>query len=368
MNQEKIGKFIKESRKKVGLTQEELAEKLGVTNRSVSKWENAKCMPDLSLFKSLCQELHISINELLEGENLKKEDVDKVLNNLVDISNNKIKNNKKKITRISTIVILIITLIFGIILLLSRNENDFRIKVGTDAHFPKKMAIKEKEDGWVCYFEIEYMKESSVPYYYYYNCDNFKYPEMDDYYAIGVEGDENGEYIYKIPINHASYMYNEKYKEDLKRIYEYFTNKCFTTEISINDLNDLKLDNIKKEEVLELYNKAITSNLIKTYGNYPNINKNSYVGTSNLIKDDIKFIVGYILENGFIKYINIDAIKDNKYLSDNIEENKEILDNLNLIKEYILKKQIFELPNEFKNQRPYNFLNEIFDEIKSYER
>ena len=263
---------------------------------------------------------------------------------------------------------MIITLIFGIILLFIRNEKNFRIKAGTDAHFHKRMAIKEKEDGWVCYFEIEYMKDASVPYYYNYNCDNFKYLEMDDYYALGTESDANGEYSYKIKVNHPSYIYNDKYKADLKRIYEYFTNKSFTKEISINDLDGLNLQNINKEEVLELYNKTITSNLITTYGNYPNINKNSYVGTSNLVKDDIKFIVGYILENGFIKYINIDAIKDNKYLSDNIEENKEFIDNLNLIKEYILKKQIFELPNEFKNQRPYNYLNEIFDEIESYER
>ena len=63
MNQEKIGKFIAEKRKERNLTQEQLAEKLGVTNRSISNWENGKNMPDLSLFKPLCNELNISINE-----------------------------------------------------------------------------------------------------------------------------------------------------------------------------------------------------------------------------------------------------------------------------------------------------------------
>ena len=64
MNQEKIGKFIADKRKERNLTQEQLAEKLGVTNRAISNWENGKNMPDLSLFKPLCDELDISINDL----------------------------------------------------------------------------------------------------------------------------------------------------------------------------------------------------------------------------------------------------------------------------------------------------------------
>ena len=67
MNQEKIGKFILECRKNKKLTQSELAEKLGVTDKSVSNWENGRNMPDFSLFKSLCEVLEISINELISG-------------------------------------------------------------------------------------------------------------------------------------------------------------------------------------------------------------------------------------------------------------------------------------------------------------
>ena len=62
MDQERIGKFIAECRKERKLTQLQLAEKLGVTDRSVSKWENGRCMPDLSLMKPLCNELGITIN------------------------------------------------------------------------------------------------------------------------------------------------------------------------------------------------------------------------------------------------------------------------------------------------------------------
>jgi len=72
MNQEKIGKFIYECRKNKNLTQEQLAEKIGVTSKSISRWENGNTMPDYSLLKDLCNELDISINELLSGEEIKE--------------------------------------------------------------------------------------------------------------------------------------------------------------------------------------------------------------------------------------------------------------------------------------------------------
>lgn len=73
MNQDKIGKFIAELRKEKNLTQEQLAEKLGVTSKSISRWENGKTMPDVSLFEPLCKELDITINELLSGEKIDTE-------------------------------------------------------------------------------------------------------------------------------------------------------------------------------------------------------------------------------------------------------------------------------------------------------
>lgn len=70
MEQEKIGKFIAECRKKQKLTQEQLGEKIGVTSKSISRWENGKTMPDISLFEPLCKELNISVSELLKGEEI----------------------------------------------------------------------------------------------------------------------------------------------------------------------------------------------------------------------------------------------------------------------------------------------------------
>ena len=68
MNQLTIGKFIALKRKEKNLTQEQLAETLGVSNKTVSKWECGKCMPDYGIVKPLCQELGITVSELMDGE------------------------------------------------------------------------------------------------------------------------------------------------------------------------------------------------------------------------------------------------------------------------------------------------------------
>ena len=70
MNQIKIGRFISERRKLIGLTQMQLSEKLNITDRAVSKWECGKAMPDSSIMLELCDILGISVNELLSGEKI----------------------------------------------------------------------------------------------------------------------------------------------------------------------------------------------------------------------------------------------------------------------------------------------------------
>jgi len=68
MNQEQIGKWIALLRKEKRMTQEQLAERLGVSNRSVSRWENGRCMPDFSLLWDIADELDVSVSELLNGK------------------------------------------------------------------------------------------------------------------------------------------------------------------------------------------------------------------------------------------------------------------------------------------------------------
>ena len=111
MNQEKIGEFIAENRKLKKFTQSELAEKLGVTDRTISNWENGKNMPDLSLFKPLCDILGITINELMSGEKINnKEYNEKLEENIINTIDYIDKRNVK-----SSNIKIIILLIIGII-------------------------------------------------------------------------------------------------------------------------------------------------------------------------------------------------------------------------------------------------------------
>lgn len=125
MNQEKIGKYIATCRKNKKLTQEQLAEKLGITSKSISKWENGKTMPDVSLFHSLCKELSITINDLLSGETTSKNNLDLSADKLLDYSKYIKKTEKKKSIILSIGLITLIGL-FLIISILIFNKTFFK--------------------------------------------------------------------------------------------------------------------------------------------------------------------------------------------------------------------------------------------------
>lgn len=102
MDSKKIGAFIAANRKKKGLTQEQLGEKLGVGNKTISRWENGNYMPDLSLLGPLSKELGISLNELLAGEEIEEEKAieysEKALIRTIDYTDKKIKNGHRQIS------------------------------------------------------------------------------------------------------------------------------------------------------------------------------------------------------------------------------------------------------------------------------
>ena len=75
MNQTTIGSYIAKKRREKNLTQEQLAEKLGVSNKTISKWENGKCMPDYSIIEQLCKELSVMLSELMDGEDAAEDSV-----------------------------------------------------------------------------------------------------------------------------------------------------------------------------------------------------------------------------------------------------------------------------------------------------
>lgn len=113
MNQEKIGLFIAKCRREKNMTQEDLAEKLGVSNKSISRWENGKTMMDISLFEPLCKELDISIIELLNGERINDKKKDKLYTKtLINYSNKVGSRNKQVILTILFIMSLMPMLLY----------------------------------------------------------------------------------------------------------------------------------------------------------------------------------------------------------------------------------------------------------------
>lgn len=125
MNQEKIGKFILEMRKQKGLTQKELAEKVGISDKTISKWECGNSMPDISYLEALCTSLDITVNELLSGECLSDESYsEKAEENIMALMKENESNKKSGFLKIIS-GILLICASFAILILNSHGELSF---------------------------------------------------------------------------------------------------------------------------------------------------------------------------------------------------------------------------------------------------
>lgn len=108
MNQEKIGKFLLENRKKQNLTQNELAKKLKVSNHTISNWENGKSMPNYDLLIPLTKELNVSISEIITGEyDSNNEEPNKVVERVIYLLKQIDKDKKKKYMNIGIVLIII---------------------------------------------------------------------------------------------------------------------------------------------------------------------------------------------------------------------------------------------------------------------
>ena len=105
----KIGKYIASKRKSLGMTQKQLAEKLGMSDKSVSKWERGVCLPDVSVYKELCSILGISLNEFLAGEDIAQENlIQKSETNIIEVIKDNI--NKEKCLKVMKYILLVISI------------------------------------------------------------------------------------------------------------------------------------------------------------------------------------------------------------------------------------------------------------------
>lgn len=132
MDPRKTGNIIAEARRNNNMTQAELAEKLYVSDKAVSKWERGICFPDIATLIPLTEILNISLYDLLRGEKMKNnEDINNTLKDTIKYSNSELKRNKKKNIIISSIIIFIIIIISSIIII-NINNNEMKSIVEKD--------------------------------------------------------------------------------------------------------------------------------------------------------------------------------------------------------------------------------------------
>lgn len=168
MDQVKIGNFIKECRKELGITQYELADKLNISFKTISKWECGKGLPDVSLLLPLCNELKINVNELLSGERLLNEEYkEKAEDNLIDIIKKEREENKKKIMievliGIPCIVSMLSLFIMAGLLNIEDYQRIIMLVIGFICVFCSVigLSIFDKNIG---YYECKHCKERFIP-------------------------------------------------------------------------------------------------------------------------------------------------------------------------------------------------------------
>ena len=170
MDQIKTGKFISTRRKEVGLTQSQLAEKLNITDRAVSKWETGRTLPDSSIMLDLCNILKITVNDLLTGEIVTMENYDKEKENtLIEIVKEK-QQADKMLLRLETVVgisCIIVMLALCMIASFVQMEDWLRIVLIVIGLLPLLIALPfliriEQTAG---YYECQNCKHKYIPQY-----------------------------------------------------------------------------------------------------------------------------------------------------------------------------------------------------------
>ncbi len=168
MDQIRIGKFIAQCRKNRNLTQMQLAEKLSITDRAVSKWENGKSMPDSSIMLELCELLDITVNDLLCGEVVAMDNYNKELeNSLLEMIKEKESSDKRLLTLEWVIGILSLIILFVPIAVsaLLPMENWLRLVIVFSGFIPAIVGLHfaMKIEQTAGYYECKHCKHKYVP-------------------------------------------------------------------------------------------------------------------------------------------------------------------------------------------------------------
>lgn len=307
MNQEKIGKFILKCRKEKDITQQELADKLGITDRAVSHWENGRSLPDVSLYKDLCNILGISLEELINGEkdnsNKAKE---KAIISVVH-EKNRIKNNSKKI------IISLITIFVLIIILFVFINNKSKIYLVSDSDY-----LYDEVIDFIRSREFEMNDDSKKK----------DFNVFYSYHGFGIEKDNEYKYVYMWVVNESYYI--EEYgglasssgsSIPVKAI---FKNDILESVIYPKDGNEYDssikeiFKGVIRTQVISFNNQKNIDKLFNEienkknkYYNYLNLNMN-LITIDDLSYNDLVFSIEFRNKNCNIPVL-LNVYKDNKY-------------------------------------------------------
>lgn len=321
MDQKKIGRFICSLRKEKQLTQEQLAEKLGVSINAVSKWERGLSFPDVSLYKDLCNELDINIEELINGEKSKSSTAkEKAIISVVKTN----KNEKKKRNIIIIVFTLLITLliIFGLIIYKykSREVEDFYernyqltfVARDVEAFFKYRfgdvypdfyggMYISDDSYNLIVQVVKEKIPEKGTMEYYYYN----ELSTVDERIKL-----EYVKYSYNelLNINNTitDYFSNNKVFEDLNSWYiDVYNNRVVVNFVEATDsikkefkdkvidseivVFESAIDNINEDDICKNYPKEIGTDILENHGEVLisiHVGNKDYVPVSLSLYDD----------------------------------------------------------------------------------
>ena len=310
MNQEKIGKFIAKLRKEKNMTQEQLAEKMGVSINAVSKWERGISFPDVSLYKKLCNELNISIEELINGE---KDNSESAKEKALITSINEREKEKKKSKRLFVILSIIFFIIISFLIFYNLKAkinlvNDSDYLYDEVISFLKKKEFVENPDSKYEDFNVFY-----------------------SYYGFGIEKEKRYKYVYMWIYNSSYYIesaenggalalstsnsiplkaiFKDNILQDIvfpKDGNEYTSSikKMFPSIIEYQVLHFNKEKNINK-----LFNAV--ENKKNIYYNYLNFDM-SKISTEDLVYDNLVFSIKYT--NGKCNIpVELNVFKNNKY-------------------------------------------------------
>lgn len=155
----KIGKYIASKRKSLGMTQKQLAEKLGMSDKSVSKWEWGVCLPDVSVYKELCSILGISLNEFLAGEDIAQENIiQKSETNIIEVIRDNI--NKQKCLKVMKCILVFIFIcvvsVIGFTIYHLKKPQNYISPVAKDSIEMQTAELLAGSDGLFVYKPSEY--------------------------------------------------------------------------------------------------------------------------------------------------------------------------------------------------------------------